>query len=151
MRLELGKFYVTRENEVVGPMQSNQGWGRVDYPFEVQLCGGRRRTYTSGGVWEISGESERDIVREYLRWNLNPPHTIELVSHVKPTPRGRTVHENGDNSFASMLRGLLLDPRTSIFAIWTGCSPEIGSQTYWQGEWWEYSTRGWVPVEQLRI
>lgn len=63
MKIEIGKFYKTRDGRKVGPV------GRIEneivYPFWVVDDRGEIQTYTEAGRWWRSSESEHDLVEEW--------------------------------------------------------------------------------------
>lgn len=67
MKLELGKKYVNRMGDVIGPMEATTGHHTFaeSHPFVFE-----GKTYTEDGSWAIYGDDADDLIAEYSPRNF---------------------------------------------------------------------------------
>jgi hypothetical protein len=97
LQLEVGKKYVNRKGEIVGPLKKS--WGVV-YPF---ICGDRSYTKT-GMLWHDMDISDQDLISEYIEQKENNMLTGKLEDVLASVDSMTSLCSNGKKEVRSLIR-----------------------------------------------
>lgn len=108
MKIEAGKYYLTRSGDMVGPMYLH---GMNDSPYHKTHIwkGFDARTYDSNGMYDVENQpSEFDLVAEWKdRDTVKAPAPMTAIEHLRKACE--LFLESGNNKAAFDVLGLVID------------------------------------------